>query len=123
MRTIVAGSRTINDMRLLRKAINESDFLITEIVSGGAKGVDSLGEKYAKQAGINLVIFPANWKAHGKAAGPIRNERMALYAAEDSSRPGALIAIWDGESRGTANMISHAKSVGLKIFVLRVDQD
>jgi hypothetical protein len=81
-----------------------------------------MGEQYANQAGIDLVIFPANWKARGKAAGPIRNEKMARYAIADEGRPGALIAIWDGESRGTANMIRNATNLGLKVFVLRIDQ-
>lgn len=121
MRTIIAGSRTINDMRLLKRAVEQSDFLVTEIISGGARGVDRLGEMYAKSAGIDLVIFPANWTANGKAAGPIRNKRMAKYAIADESRPGALIALWDGESRGTKSMIDIAESLGLKVFIFLVD--
>jgi len=121
MRTIIAGSRTITDDHVLKKAVEESGFVVTEIISGGARGVDRLGEAYAKKAGIDLVIFPANWNAHGKAAGHIRNKRMARYAIEDKSRPGALIALWDGVSRGTLSMIDIAKDLGLKVFVLRVD--
>jgi len=123
MRTIIAGSRTIDDIRLVRNAVVKSGFCITEIISGNARGVDRAGERYAKQAGIDLVIFPANWERHNRAAGPIRNERMARYAIADESRPGALIAIWDGQSRGSKNMIDTAKALGLKVFVLRVDQD
>ena len=66
----------------------------------------------AQERGLSCEQYPANWKTHGKAAGPIRNEQMANVA-------NALIAFWDGQSRGTANMISLAKSKGLKIAVVR----
>lgn len=117
MRTIIAGGRNITDIKLVKQAVEKSEFLITEVVSGGAKGVDKLGEQYANAADIDLVIFPANWSKHGKAAGPIRNKRMAQYATSDRQRPGALIAIWDGKSRGTKSMIDIAADLGLKVFV------
>ena len=106
----------------MRQAVRESGFSITEIISGNAQGIDRAGERYAKQAGIDIVIFPANWTGNGKAAGPIRNEKMARYAIADESRPGALVAVWNGVSRGTKSMIDIATRLGLKIFVLRVDQ-
>lgn len=121
MKTIIAGSRTITNMAYLKKAINDSGFNITEIISGGAKGVDRLGEDYARAAGIDLVTFHANWKKHGKAAGPIRNKRMAEYASSEKNRRNGLIALWDGVSRGTKNMIDSAKCEGLKVFIYLVD--
>jgi hypothetical protein len=57
-------------------------------------------------------VFPADWKTHGKAAGPIRNRQMAKNAE-------ALIALWDGNSRGTKNMIETATKLGLKVYVKR----
>jgi hypothetical protein len=123
MRTIIAGSRGITHLRYIKEAVEKSGFLITEIVSGGARGVDRLGEEYAKHAGVDLVIFPANWTKNGKAAGHIRNERMAEYAIADDSRPGGLIAVWDGKSRGTQSMIRYADDLGLKVFIFRVDAD
>lgn len=123
MRTIIAGSRGIDNYRCVVKAVDESGFPITEIVSGGARGADKLGERYADKNGIDLVIFPANWTKHKRAAGPIRNERMAKYAIADESRPGALIALWNGTSRGTKNMIETAKRFGLKVFVFPVDSE
>lgn len=111
MKTIIAGSRTINNLRLLEKTIDESGFEITEVVCGGARGVDDLGRKWAGNGNrIPVKLFPANWDLFGKSAGYKRNVEMAYYAE-------ALIALWDGESRGTKHMIDIAKSKGLKVFV------
>jgi len=110
MKTIIAGSRNITELKYVEEAIVESGFTITEIVSGGAKGIDSLGEYYGTKHKIPIKKFPANWKLHGKKAGPIRNEEMAKYAE-------ALIAIWDGKSTGTRDMINRAIKKGFKVYV------
>lgn len=115
MKVIIAGSRDIMDFNCVRDAYIKSNLEATEIVSGGARGVDSLGEALASQLGIPTKIFPADWNTHGKKAGAIRNAQMAKYAD-------ALIAIWDGESKGTGNMISQARSKGLKVFVYLVGE-
>lgn len=106
MRVIIAGSRDITDYNLLVSIIKESNLTITQIICGGATGVDALGEKYAKENNIELKYYRANWTNHGKATGPIRNRQMAENAD-------ALIAIWDGASRGTMNMISEANKKDL----------
>ena len=121
MKIIIAGGRNITDESLVRKAVESSGFNITEVVSGGARGVDTLGENYAKRAGIDIVTIHANWTKHGKSAGPIRNMKMATYVVSDLSKKGGLIAIWDGASRGTANMISTAEALKLKVFIYRID--
>lgn len=82
------------------------------IVSGHASGADALGERYAQERGLECEQYPADWEAYGRAAGPIRNAEMAEVAD-------ALIAFWDGASRGTKNMIDTAKSKGLKVAVVR----
>jgi len=82
-------------------------------VSGTARGADQLGERYAKERGYFIQRFPADWNAYGKAAGYIRNRKMAEYAD-------ALIAFWDGKSRGTLNMISLAKECGLQIRIKHI---
>lgn len=94
------------------KAIKNSGFEdeISEIVSGGALGVDKLGEKFAKKFDIPLKIMLANWKKYDKMAGMIRNREMAEYGD-------ALILCWDGLSRGSANMLEEAKKKDLKIYV------
>jgi hypothetical protein len=122
MRTIIAGSRTIRNFTLLKKAVEESGFPISEIISGGAPGVDKLGEDYAAVADIDLVIFKANWRKHGKAAGSIRNKKMVEYAASDKSRRGGLIALWDGQNRGIKNMIENAVEHNLKVYIYRTDK-
>lgn len=114
MKVIIAGSRTISkSVPHINDAVILSGFQITEVVSGGARGVDSDGEIFAQWKNIPFVRFPANWDKHGKSAGYIRNNQMALYAD-------ALIAIWDGKSRGTDHMIKEAKRKGLKVFIHQV---
>ncbi len=98
MKVIIAGSRTINDERILWEAIKEAPFNITEIVCGMAKGVDMLGHIYGYCNDLDVSEFPANWDQHGKSAGYKRNVQMGEYAD-------ALIAIWDGQSKGTKHMI------------------
>jgi hypothetical protein len=110
LRTIIAGSRSITSLRIVAEAIKESGFKITQVVSGGARGVDSLGEEWAKIWNIPVVRFIPDWGKHGKRAGYLRNSDMANYAD-------ALIAIWDGKSRGTKHMIDLAKAKGIKVYI------
>ena len=85
---------------------------IIVIVSGASRGADSLGERYAHERGYAVEKYPADWQRDGKAAGPIRNAQMAKVAD-------ALIAFWDGNSKGTANMIDQAKTHGLSIKIIK----
>ncbi len=114
MKTIIAGSRDITDYDVVAKAIKQSGFKITEIVSGGARGVDKLGEKYARLHNYPCSFFPAQWDKYSKSAGYKRNAEMAEYAD-------ALIAVWDGTSPGTSHVIKLAKKLGLKVFVKIVE--
>ena len=111
MKVIVAGSRDFTNFEFLETSLK--DYSITEVVSGGARGVDTLGEQYANKHKIPIKTFPASWDRYGKAAGHIRNTAMAEYA--DS-----LIAFWDGRSPGTLNMIKQAKALGLDIHVIDI---
>lgn len=110
MKVIIAGSRGIEDFTTISKAISNSGFIITEVVSGTARGVDKLGEKWAEKNRVPVKRFPADWNKHGKSAGYKRNKQMAEYAD-------ALIAVWDGESRGTGHMINLAREAGLSVYV------
>lgn len=110
MRTIIAGSRNITDYDAVLEAIKDSGFKITEVLCGGAPGPDMLGEMWALTRGIPRKYFPADWRGLGLKAGPIRNEQMAQNAD-------ALIAVWDGGSRGTGHMIGTARKYGLKVYV------
>lgn len=114
MKTIIAGSRTITSYQIVDHAITASGLDITEVVSGKAKGVDFSGEKWAVIHDIPIKSFPADWQNLGKRAGIIRNQQMVHYAD-------ALIAIWDGKSRGTQHIIKYAMYSGLKLFVFTVE--
>jgi hypothetical protein len=98
MIVVIAGSREYTYAFRLEKAIADSGFEITEVVSGCARGVDHMGEVWAAKHGIPITKFPADWDKHGKAAGPIRNEQMSEYAD-------ALILLMYPDSRGSANML------------------
>jgi hypothetical protein len=113
MKVIIAGGRTFNDYNLLYQKCDKALSMQkeVEIVSGTANGADKLGEKYANEKGFKIKQFPANWDSHGKSAGYIRNEEMAKYAD-------ALIAFWDGKSKGTKHMIDLAKRYNLKVKVI-----
>ncbi len=130
MKTIIAGSRHINDYDIIFKAIEDSGFKITEVVSGAAKGVDSIAVVWGEWHGIPAKLFPAEWddleapgafvtvkngRMYNVKAGFQRNQKMADYAD-------ALILIWDGYSKGSADMLRRAKKNSLKIFEVRTDK-
>ena len=114
MKTIIAGPRWICDFQLIKIAIHESNFDITEVVTGDAKGVDWLGAYWGYLNNLPVKHFPAKWEFYGTAAGPIRNKLMADYAD-------ALIAVWDEISRGTNNMINTARKLELQIYIKYVN--
>lgn len=89
----------------MKVAIFQSDFSISEVVSGCARGPDSLGERWAIETSIPIHKFPADWGRFGRAAGKYRNSDMGNYAD-------AAIILWDGESRGTLDMIDKMRRLG-----------
>jgi YspA, cpYpsA-related SLOG family len=110
MRTIIAGSRDITNIMYLHEAIVKCGWQITKVISGGARGVDMLGEAWAFDNGIDFERYPANWAKYKLGAGRIRNAIMAENAD-------ALLALWDGHSKGTGNMIDIARAKNLKTYV------
>ena len=125
MNTIVAGSRKGVTLKDVWQAMKDAPWDITAVLSGKAKGADELGETIAKAHHIPVYPYPADWKnidvpgaiirknqygTYNMLAGHQRNEKMAKNAD-------ALIAIWDGKSKGTADMIKRAKRHDLKIYV------
>jgi hypothetical protein len=97
MRVIIAGSRTVKDYNELLYAITHSGFEITTVISGTAEGADRLGEQWAKDNGVPLERYPADWNKYGFSAGYFRNVKMAETAE-------ALILVWTGQSKGSASM-------------------
>ncbi len=79
-------------------------------ISGMCVGPDMLGERWAKENGVPIERFPADWERYRRRAGYVRNELMADNAE-------ALLALWDGRSRGTRNMIDIARRKGLLAVV------
>lgn len=118
-KVIIAGSRGFSNYKLLREKCNEylrekrKEYNII-IISGGARGADTLGEKYAQDEGFSLEVFPANWNKFGKSAGFRRNEQMAEVAD-------ALIAFWDGKSHGTKHMIEIMENKKLLVRVVNYE--
>ena len=98
MRTIIAGSRTVTDPTAVVRAMANVPFRPSVVLCGCARGADRLGEIWALIHGIPVEYYPADWDAWGKSAGYIRNREMSRTAD-------ALVAIWDGASRGTRHMI------------------
>ena len=119
MKTIVAGSRDGFGLADVYTAIARSGFerQITEVVSGGARGVDRFGEMWAQANATPIKQFIPDWNGPlGKAAGHARNRDMGDYAD-------ALVALWDGKSKGTKGMIDYAKKKGLKVYVYQLGEE
>lgn len=137
MKTIIAGSRSfdfgkkeikiIEDLeiqqnknkrklrRIVEEAMEECPWEITSVVCGLAEGVDSIGKEIAEKKGIEVYKFPALWKLYGKRAGMIRNAEMKIFSE-------ALIAVWDGKSKGTLNMLNLMFNVEKPIYLIVVKE-
>jgi len=110
---IIAGSRDFNDYMLLCKVMDdyleyERELSYVTIISGTARGADQLGERYAKERGLDLLCMPADWNRHGKSAGYKRNEEMARIATE-------CVVFFDGVSKGTGHMLKLAEKYNLPV--------
>ena len=108
----IVGSRTFNDYGLLCKTILENYDLdrIGCIVSGGARGADSLGERFAKENGKDVIVLKAEWDKYGKSAGFKRNVDIIDTCDE-------CIAFWDGVSHGTKHDIDLCKERGKECII------
>jgi hypothetical protein len=118
IKLIVAGCRDYDNYFVVHEELFKLNLKPgkVEIVSGHASGVDSLGERFAKDHDLDLKLFPADWDGLGKKAGYVRNEQMAQYGD-------ALLAFWDGKSKGTKHMIDLATKHGLKVKVIDIGYD
>lgn len=117
IRLIIAGSRAFTDYNRLAEAMDRLTANVTEpitVLSGTAKGADTLGERWAKAHGHAIERHPAHWEAFGKAAGPIRNKAMAAIATH-------CVVFWDTKSRGAKSMIDIAQEIGLKLRVINTN--
>lgn len=116
-KVVIAGGRTFSDLKRMTRVCDhmlsrKKETHSIEIVSGTARGADKLGEAYAYSRGFAVKRFPADWDGFGKAAGHIRNKQMAMYAD-------AVIAFWDGRSRGAMSMIYLARAKEMPLTVIK----
>jgi hypothetical protein len=125
LRIIIAGSREFNDYYFLSNSMknilggrNFPECETIRIISGTARGADQLGERFAKDKGLELTRMAADWDTYGKRAGYIRNEQMAKFSVKDGNY-GMLVAFWDGVSKGTKHMIDLATKNGLEVHIVK----
>lgn len=116
MKLIIAGTRTFTDYQFLKDRLDKLLSEYTgeiEIISGACRGVDKLGELYARQYGYPIKTFTPNWTKYKFGAGFRRNIQMAEYATH-------CVVFWDGESRGSKHMIETAMKYKLKTRIILV---
>lgn len=111
-KAIICCGRDYDDRDTLFKELDElrTQRRITCVVHGMASGADSLAREWGNRRGLEVIGYPADWRRHGRAAGPIRNQNML-----DSERPDFVIAFPGG--RGTADMVSRATSAGVEVIL------
>lgn len=114
---IIAGGRDFEDYEFMCEKLNNLFYNSTsfkmrdiKIISGMAKGADTLAIRYADEHKLTKILFPANWKLYPRTAGFLRNEDMLCIATH-------LIAFWDGKSSGTKHMIDIAQEKGIPVWV------
>jgi len=113
MKVVIAGGRDVgfdDAWAGIVLSFRDTKWVPVEVVSGGASGVDSVAKQYADYEGIPFKLFAADWDGLGRKAGPIRNQQMAEYGD-------CLIAVWDGKSRGTYNMISQMRLLNKPVHI------
>ena len=118
---LIVGSRGYTDYASFKAKCDAllADKIDIEIVSGGASGTDAMAERYARERGYSLQIFPADWSRYGKRAGYVRNREMHSYISIHADR--GVIAFWDGTSRGTAQSFALAREFDNPLRVIRID--
>jgi hypothetical protein len=110
MRVLVCGGRCFNDYVTIYRCLDDitDESTVTHVIVGGADGADYWGEAWAYHNHVPFTVMRADWKSHGRAAGPLRNQRMI-----DEGKPDLVVAFPGG--RGTADMVRRAKDAGVKV--------
>jgi hypothetical protein len=106
MRVLVCGGRDYSDRETLFSTLDRLG--VTAIITGGARGADSLAERWTYERGVPVERYEADWRRHGSAAGPIRNQEML-----DQGHPDLVLAFPGG--RGTADMVRRARAAGVRV--------
>jgi glycerophosphoryl diester phosphodiesterase len=117
MRVIIAGSRSFDDFTTMSTVMGRlralHGVLPTTILSGGARGADQLGERWAATRNIPVEHFPADWDRYGRSAGPRRNIEMLESGAD------LVVCFWDGVSRGSQHLMQAAHDRGIQVMCYR----
>lgn len=118
MKLLIAGSRDFTDighaLRVINELINDKEIIEEglEIISGMARGADAIGVQIAKDNGLKLHEYPANWDLYGKSAGYKRNYEMGNACD-------VAVIFWDSKSKGTQHMITIMNQLNKKHFVVK----
>lgn len=107
MKFLIVGSRDIEDFDLEQYIPSETEL----IISGGARGIDTVAEKYADKHGISKLILRPKYHVYGKAAPLKRNQTMVELAD-------VVLVIWDGKSKGTKYTAEYAKQKNKPVTVV-----
>lgn len=115
MKIAIVGGRNFLDYELLKKELakftEENEISLTSIVSGGAKGADTLAEKFAAEMGVELIVFKPDYEKFGRGAALARNTQIVECAD-------TVFAFWDGKSKGTLDSIKKAEKLGKKLLII-----
>lgn len=115
MKLAIVGGRDFNDYNILTTWVDSIFYMqntnLKFVVSGGAKGADSLAKKYTDEHIAEYIEYPAEWNKYGKSAGFIRNQTIV-------DNCDMVLAFWDGQSRGTADTIEKAKKAKKPTFIV-----
>lgn len=111
MKIGIVGSRNFNQYSLVKEVMDDYIAEVDTVVSGGAKGADTLGELWAKENDIATLIFKPDWNKFGKRAGFIRNQDIVKNSD-------LVVAFWDGQSKGTKSSIDLCVKFGIPVKVI-----
>lgn len=115
MKVLVCGGRDYTDAEMIASVLSKlhTEQRITNLITGGAKGADALAEQWAVEKKISVARYPANWHAHGRGAGPRRNQHML-----DASKPQLVVAFPGG--KGTQDMIRRADKAKVSVIEIKL---
>lgn len=112
MKVAIIGSRNLKIDSIGEYIPVECD----EIVTGGARGIDTCAMSYARENGISLTVLHPDYKRYGRGAPIVRNREIIAQAD-------LVVAIWDGNSRGTKNVIDECRKTGVEARVILINKE